>query len=145
MDKKVNYMTLGREGIAKMNEFDAYLNKYDMDPILRELMKIRTSQINGCAYCLDVHTKLAIQLGEDQRRIFTLSAWRDSDLFSPSDKAALALTDAVTAITKEGVPTEVYDDFRLYFSDEEYVMFVMVINHMNTWNRMSISMGNKAQ
>ena len=143
MEKKIDYMTLGRDGVSLMNEFDAYLNTLDVDPLLRELIKIRTSQINGCAYCLDVHTKVALNLGETPRRLMVLSAWKDADGFSPAEKSVLNLVDHVTRVSTEGVPTEVHDDVRLYYSDTEYVVFVFIINHMNAWNRLSISMGNR--
>lgn len=144
MNQKVDYRKIGVDGLRLMNEFDAYLNSYDIDPLLRELIKIRTSQINGCAFCLDIHSKTALKLGENPQRLFVLSAWHDADLFSDAEKAVLNLVDHVTKVSSEKVPAAVYDEFRLHYSEQDYVMFVFMINHMNAWNRLSISMGNRA-
>ena len=145
MDKKINYATLQKKAYSLMLEFEELVNSFGVDPLLLELIKIRVSQINGCAYCLNMHCKEAISLGEDSARLFTLSAWRDSLLFSDKERVVLDLVEHVTLISsKDKVPSFVYDRVREFYSDEEYVGFIYCINQINAWNRISISMGNRA-
>lgn len=107
---------------------------------LYELVKIRASQINGCAFCLDMHCRDARDGGEDQRRLDVLSAWREAaELFSEQEQAALALTEAVTRIGAEGVPDEVWAQASKHFEDQEIVPLLMAIATINVWNRLAVS------
>ena len=106
---------------------------------LLELVKIRASQINGCAYCLDMHTKDARALGETEQRIYALNAWREAPFFTPRERAALAWTDAVTRVAETHVPDDVYDEVRAHFSEEEWLALTFEVVVINAWNRLAIS------
>jgi AhpD family alkylhydroperoxidase len=107
---------------------------------LRELIKIRASQLNGCAFCLDMHHRDARAGGEDQRRLDVLSAWREApELYSDRERAALALTEAVTEIGRDGVPDDVWTGAREHFDEAEMVQLLMAIVTINVWNRLAVS------
>jgi AhpD family alkylhydroperoxidase len=107
---------------------------------LRELIKIRASQLNGCAFCLDMHHRDARAGGEDQRRLDVLSAWREApELYSYRERAALALTEAVTEIGRDGVPDDVWTGAREHFDEAEMVQLLMAIVTINVWNRLAVS------
>ncbi|MET1074842.1 MAG: carboxymuconolactone decarboxylase family protein [Umezawaea sp.] len=111
-----------------------------LDPLLVELVKIRASQLNGCAFCLDMHTADAIKGGESPRRIFVLDAWREVDLFSAEERAALELTEAITRLSEtRDVPDDVYDRATAVFTDPQYQALVWSIAVINTWNRLSVT------
>lgn len=126
-----------------MYEMEKQLKKANIDRKLRELVKIRASQINGCAYCLAMHTSDARKLGVTEEEIFLLSAFEDTNIYSEKTKLALELTEAITLIAEVGVPDELYERVREEFSEEEYTDLVLTINQINAWNRLSISMGNQ--
>ena len=110
-----------------------------LDPTLRELVNLRASIINGCAYCIDTHSKDARQTGESEQRLYALSAWRDSPLFSDDERAVLALTDAITLISDEHVPRAVWDEAAALFSEDELAQLLWAITAMNAWNRIAIA------
>lgn len=112
--------------------------------ILKELIKVRASQINQCAYCLDMHTKEALKAGETPQRIFMLNAWKESTQFTEEEKAVLALTESVTKISEHGVPDEVYENAQKYFDNTTIANIVMAIVVINGWNRIAISSGFQA-
>ncbi|MFD0824822.1 carboxymuconolactone decarboxylase family protein [Neobacillus sp. M.A.Huq-85] len=144
MEQRVRYNELAPEGLKIMLEMEKYLHTTDIDPKLMELVKIRASQINGCAYCLNMHTVDARKIGETEQRLYCVSAWRECDFYSEAEKAALELTEHVTLIPSLRVPDELYDRVRQYFAEKEYVDLILAINQINSWNRISISMGNFA-
>ncbi len=109
-------------------------------PIVQELIKIRASQINRCAYCLDMHVREALELGEDPRRLHTLSAWRDTPFFTEAERAALELTEAVTRIAEGGVPDDVYARVREHYSEAEYLDLLLIISVINVWNRLNVAL-----
>lgn len=114
-----------------------------IDPVLGELVKIRASQINHCAYCLDMHTKDALAAGESIERIIQLSAWEESKHFySPKEIAALELTEAITVLTDGFVPDEVFERAHEHFDDTELAGLIAAITMINTWNRLSVSVRN---
>lgn len=115
-----------------------------VDPTLLEMIKLRASMVNGCAFCVDMHTTEWLAQGEDVRRIVAVSAWRESPFFSDRERAVLALTDAVTRLDEHGVPDELYDEVRAHFSEAEYVDLVVGISQINVWNRLAISVRNVA-
>ena len=106
---------------------------------LLELVKIRASQINGCAYCIHMHTADARAHGETEQRIYLLDAWRESPLYSDRERAALAWTEAVTLISQTHAPDDVYEQLRASFSEEEIVKLTMLVATINAWNRIAIS------
>lgn len=119
---------------------ERYVRDSDLDPRLYELVKIRASQINGCAYCLDMHTRDARELGEDQRRLDILAAWREApEFFTDAERAALALTEAVTSIGKAGVPDAVWQEVTAAFDDATVVQLLMAIATINVWNRFAVA------
>jgi AhpD family alkylhydroperoxidase len=108
-------------------------------PAMVELVKIRASQINGCAFCLHMHTRDARANGETEQRIYLLDAWRESPLYSDRERAALAWTEAVTLVSQTHVPDAVYEQAKAQFSDEELVKLTLLIASINAWNRFAIS------
>jgi AhpD family alkylhydroperoxidase len=106
---------------------------------LLELVKIRASQINGCAYCIDMHTKDARVLGETEQRIYALNAWRETPFFTPRERAALAWTEAVTRVADTHVPDDVYDEVRPQFTEDELLALTFEVVVINAWNRLAIS------
>ncbi|HTV02198.1 MAG TPA: carboxymuconolactone decarboxylase family protein [Luteitalea sp.] len=113
-----------------------------LDHSLGELVKIRASQINGCAYCIDMHTTDARALGETEQRIYALSAWRETPFFTPRERAALAWTESVTLLSQTHVPDEVYDEVRAQFEEKDLVSLTWAVVAINAWNRLAISFRN---
>jgi len=119
---------------------EKYVRSSGLDNELYELVKIRASQLNGCAFCLDMHLRDARAGGEDQRRLDVLSAWREApQLFSEREQAAFALTEAVTLISQDGVPDDVWSRVSALFDDKEIVHLLMAIATINVWNRLAVS------
>jgi AhpD family alkylhydroperoxidase len=119
---------------------EAYIANSGLDPQLYELIKIRASQLNGCAFCLDMHTHDARNGGEDQRRLDVLSAWREAPgLFAGAEQAALAFTEAVTCIADGGVSDQVWNDVAAHFDQNGIVHLLMAVSTINVWNRLGIA------
>ena len=110
-----------------------------LEPKLLELVKMRASQINGCAFCLDMHTKDARAMGETEQRLYLLPAWREADLYSERERAALAWTEALTDIAEDRVPDEVYDEVRPHFTDDELAFLTLAIVAINSFNRFNVA------
>jgi len=110
-----------------------------LDPSLIELVKMRSSQINGCAYCIDMHSKDARAAGETEQRLYALNAWRETPFFSDRERAALAWTEAVTLVSEGHVPDDVYAEASKQFSEEELVNLTMAVVAINGWNRLAIA------
>jgi len=110
-----------------------------LEPSLIELVKMRASQINGCAFCIDMHSKDARAEGETEQRLYALNAWRETPFFTDRERAALAWAEAVTLVAEGHVPDAVYEDARQQFSDEELVNLTLAIVTINGWNRLSIA------
>ncbi|QEL20232.1 carboxymuconolactone decarboxylase family protein [Limnoglobus roseus] len=138
MDARLNYAKLAAEPIKAMYALGAYLAKCGLEHPLLELVKIRASQINGCAYCLDMHTQDARAAGETEQRIYALSAWRETPFFTDRERAALAWTEAVTNIGG-GVSDELYRDALRQFSEKELTDLTWAVVTINGWNRLAIS------
>lgn len=105
---------------------------------LYELVRVRASQMNGCAYCIHMHTREARKAGESEERLYLLSAWRESPLFTPRERAALAWTEALTLLAETGAPDDVFEALKDHFTDEEIVKLTMAINVINAWNRLAV-------
>ncbi|GAA2139029.1 carboxymuconolactone decarboxylase family protein [Kitasatospora kazusensis] len=110
-----------------------------VDPALAELVRIHASNLNGCAFCLDMHTADARKGGEQEHRIYTLPAWRETPYFTASERAALALTEAITLVTQGHVPDEVYDEAAKHFDPQQLAQLIAVIVSINSWNRIAIT------
>lgn len=145
MEQRIQYYDVAPEPLKIMMEMEKYIGSTKIDRKLRELVKIRASQINGCAFCLNMHTTDARKLGETEQRLYCVSAWDDCDFYTDAEKAALELTEHVTLIPTKRVPDELYNRVRQYFDEKDYVDLVVMINQINSWNRLSISMGNFAK
>jgi AhpD family alkylhydroperoxidase len=111
----------------------------NLEPSLIELVKMRASQINGCAFCIDMHSKDARAEGETEQRLYALNAWRETPFFSDRERAALAWAEAVTLVAEGHVPDEVYEEARTQFSEEELVNLTMAVVTINSWNRLAIA------
>lgn len=137
---RINYTKVAPEALKALAALQAYVSSTSIPHSLQELIKIRASQINGCAFCLDMHTKDARAAGETEQRIYALSAWKETPFFSPSERAALAWTEALTRIADNDVPDELYSQVCEHFSEREVVELTLVIIMINSWNRLAISM-----
>ncbi|MGF1521842.1 MAG: carboxymuconolactone decarboxylase family protein [Leptolyngbyaceae cyanobacterium] len=118
---------------------EGYIQKSGLDKTLLELIKTRASQINRCAFCLDMHTKDARHRGETEQRLYALNAWEETPFFTPPERAVLALTEAVTQISEQGVSDEVYERVSRYFTPEQITQVLMAIVTINAWNRIAIT------
>ncbi|MFX1706930.1 carboxymuconolactone decarboxylase family protein [Chitinophaga sp. CC14] len=116
-----------------------FVNECGLDKTLTELIKIRASQINGCAFCLNMHTKEARQMGETEQRIYGLPAWEEAPYYTDKERAALALTEAVTLVSATRVPDEVYKAAQAVFTQQEIAVITMAIVAINSWNRIAIT------
>lgn len=127
------------KGYTAMLGLEKYLMSTSIDKKLKELIKIRASQINGCAFCIDMHTKDARKIGETEQRIYALNAWRETPFFTPEERAVLALTEAITLVTEGHVADDVYNEVRRYFDETKTSEIIMAIVTINAWNRIAIA------
>ena len=139
MDKRINIKELEPNAYKAMSGLEQYIRSSKLQPLLREMIKIRASQINGCAYCIDMHTHEALKLGENQRRIFALSAWKESPLFTEEERAVLQLTEEVTLISKDALSDETYNKVLKFYGENELAQILMQVIIINMWNRMAVS------
>lgn len=139
MLSRLSMKLVNPEGYAAMSGLERYVAGTSLNANLKELIKIRASQINGCAFCIDMHTKDARRLGEAERRIYALNAWQESPFFTPVERSVLALTEAITLVAGTHVPDEVYNEVREHFDERETAEIMMCIVTINAWNRIAIS------
>lgn len=139
MKKRIIIQELEPQAYQAMFGLEKYLNNSNLDKTIKELIKIRASQINGCAYCIELHTKDALNNGEEPRRIFALSAWWESPLFTKKERSVLQMTDEVSLIAKNGLASETYNNAKENFSDNEIAQIIMQIGTINLWNRIAVS------
>jgi AhpD family alkylhydroperoxidase len=137
MKRAVHYSKVLPEGMQIMNALDDYSQNCGLEPSLLDLIKLRASQINGCAYCIDMHSKDARTGGETEQRLYSLSVWRETPYYTERERAALAFTEAVTLIARARVPDEVYEQARQQFSEEELVKLMLALVTINAWNRFT--------
>lgn len=140
MQRRLNPMTVAPDGVAALVAVENYLKSSGLDRKLVFLVQTRASQINGCAYCLHMHTEDARKLGETEMRLYLLDAWRESNLYTERERAALAWTEALTNIAATHAPDQVYDQARKYFSEKELVDLSIAVAMINAWNRLSIGL-----
>ena len=139
MESRLDFTKIAPEAYRAMAGLETYVRNSGLEPALLELVKFRTSQINGCAYCLDMHSKDARANGESEQRLYALSAWRETPFFTDRERAALEWAEAVTLISENHVPEEVYEQVRQRFTEKELVALTTAIVAINGWNRLCIS------
>jgi AhpD family alkylhydroperoxidase len=139
MKPRLNFYKAAPDTINALMALENQIQATGLEKSLIELVKIRASQINGCAYCINMHTEDARKHGESEQRIYLLDAWRESPLYTDRERAALAWTEAVTLIAETRAPEEVYEQVRAQFSEEETVNLTTLIATINAWNRLAIS------
>ena len=139
MKERLNYSKKAPHAIKPLLELEKCIADSGLERSLYELVKTRASQLNGCAYCLDMHTKDARKAGETEQRLYALSAWRETPFFTERERAALAWTEALTLISDNEMSDSLYKATRDYFNEEEIIILTMAIIAINGWNRLAIS------
>jgi AhpD family alkylhydroperoxidase len=139
MKPRMDYFRASPQGMQAMRALQAYVKTCGLERSLLELVYMRASQINGCAYCLDMHSKDARAAGETEQRLYLLDAWREAPFYSERERAALAWTEAVTRIGEGHVPDEAYAAARQHFSEEELANLTLAVVAINGWNRLAIA------
>jgi AhpD family alkylhydroperoxidase len=139
MQPRIEYMNVAPNAMSPMLALEQYVRESGLDPSLLELIKLRASQINGCAYCIDMHTKDARARGESEQRLYAVAVWRETPFFTERERAALAWAEAVTQVSWQHVPEDVYQLARQHFDEKELVDLTMAIIAINGWNRLAIS------
>ena len=138
MQARLDYKRVAPGAYQAMAGLEAYIRTTGLEPALLELVRTRASQMNGCAFCLDMHTKDARAAGESEMRLYTLSTWRETPFFTDRERAALAWTEAVTLIGENHAPDELYQEVRKQFREDELVNLTLAIVAINGWNRIAI-------
>lgn len=138
MKERLNYAEIAPDALKAMLGLEKYVAGSGLERPLYELVKTRASQINGCAYCLDMHTKDARKAGETEQRLYALSAWRKTPFYTERERAALEWTETLTLISENDVPDSLYDSVRKHFDEKEIVALTMAIIAINGWNRLAI-------
>lgn len=144
MKERLNYAAVSPAGYKALLALETHVRQSGLEHKLLELVKTRASQLNGCAFCLDMHTKDARAAGETEQRLYGLSAWREAPYYTERERAALAWTEAVTLVSETHVPDDVYEDVRRYFDEKELVNLTLAIVAINSWNRMAVSFRKEA-
>jgi AhpD family alkylhydroperoxidase len=139
MKTRVNVQATEPAAFKAMFGLEAYLKTSKLTPIQLHLIKIRASQINGCAFCIDMHTKEALKDGEAQQRIFLLNAWEETTLYTEEERVILAITEEVTLITKAGLTDKTYSAALAMFDENFIIQIIMAVVAINGWNRIAIS------
>jgi AhpD family alkylhydroperoxidase len=139
MPSRIDVSKVAPGAYMAMRGLEAYLRQCGLEPGLLHLVKTRASQLNGCAFCIDMHTKDARAQGETEQRLYALSAWRETPFFSERERAALAWTEAVTLVADAPVEDEDYEDARMHFDERSLVDLTLAIVAINGWNRLSIA------
>lgn len=139
MQARFAYHKIGQAALKPLQDLESYLRNCGLEASLLELVKLRASQINGCAYCLDRHSKEARARGETEQRLYVLDAWREAPFYTPRERAALEWTEAVTRVADTHVPDEVYERVKSHFDDQELLNLTLAVIAINGWNRLAIS------
>jgi AhpD family alkylhydroperoxidase len=139
MESRIDVMKVSPKAVQAVLGLQSYVNASGLEPSLLELVKMRASQINGCAYCLDMHSKDARAAGETEQRLYLLNAWRDAPFYSDRERAALEWTESLTLVSQSHVPDEIYEKAREHFSEAELVDLALAAVAINSWNRLSIA------
>lgn len=144
MKQRLNAMANAQGALQAMFGLGAYLAKSPIEKNLIQLIDFRVSQINGCAYCLDMHSKDLRAAGETEQRLYMIAAWRESPVYNERERAALGWAEAVTKLGDTGVPDEVYDEARKQFSETELIDLTMAVVSINGWNRLNVAFSTEA-
>jgi AhpD family alkylhydroperoxidase len=139
MQERVAYAKVAPGTMMAMRTLDQYVTQSGLEPELLDLVKIRASQLNGCAYCVDMHTKDARARGEGEQRLYALPVWHETPFFTDRERAALAWTEAITLLAGHRVTDELYHAGRQHFSEKQLVDLTMAIIAINGWNRLSVA------
>lgn len=139
MSRRIAYAKIAPDGLKALSATRPYIETSSIDARLRALVELRVSQINGCAYCVDLHSREARKAGEGQQRLDCLPVWRETPFFADRERAALAWAESVTLVPQTGVPDAVFEEARKYFGEKELVDLTLIVSVMNAWNRMAIS------
>ena len=139
MKSRIDVMKVSPRAVQAVLGLQKYVNETGLERSLLELVKMRASQINGCAYCLDMHSKDARAAGETEQRLYLLNAWREAPFYTDRERAALEWTESLTLVSETHVPDEVYQKAREHFSEAELVDLAIAVVAINTWNRLSIA------
>lgn len=139
MQPRIDTTRINPDAYKAMRGLQSYVDATGLEPLLRALIKIRASQINGCAFCLHMHTRDARKAGESQERLDLISAWREAPAFNERERAARAWSEAVTLVADSHVPDDVYEAARAVFSEQELVDLTMAVVAINGWNRLMVS------
>ena len=141
MTQRIRSTDVAPDAYRAMYTLEQYVASSGLEPALVELVKLRASYLNGCAYCVDMHTKDARARGEREQRLYAVPVWRETPFFTPRERAALAWAEAVTTLGPHGVPDDVYDATRAEFDEAELVRLTMAVVTINGWNRLAIALG----
>jgi AhpD family alkylhydroperoxidase len=144
MKSRIAFTHISPQMLKPLFALGAQIEASGLEHSLLELVKMRASQINGCAYCIDMHTKDARAAGETEQRLYLLDAWRETSLYSARERAALAWTEAVTLVADGHVPDDVYAEVSDQFTEQELVALTLAIAAVNTWNRLNIAFRTEA-
>ncbi len=139
MEERIRYTKVAPGAYHALLGLEKYLHECGLEERLIDLVKLRVSQINGCAYCLDMHWKDLRAIGEDEQRLYSLDAWEECPYYSDRERAALAWADAVTRIAEHHVPDAVYEKVRPHFSEKELADLTVAVATINAWNRLAIA------
>ncbi|GAA4300025.1 carboxymuconolactone decarboxylase family protein [Compostibacter hankyongensis] len=139
MKKRFSFKTIEPEGFKAMRGMEQYLSATGIDPLHKELIKVRASQLNGCAFCLDMHARKARELGETEQRLYLLNAWREAPQFSEEEKLILAMTEEITLIGQQGLSEATYEQAVEHFGEKGTAQLMMVIVVINSWNRIMVA------
>ncbi|HKJ72669.1 MAG TPA: carboxymuconolactone decarboxylase family protein [Alphaproteobacteria bacterium] len=141
MEQRIAYARVAPDGIAALRGLEHYVRTSGLESSLLELVKTRVSQMNGCAFCIDMHTKDARAAGENEQRLYALPAWHETPFFSQRERAALRWAEALTAMAQHEIPQEVYSQAREAFGEKELVDLTLAIVAINGWNRLAVPFG----
>jgi AhpD family alkylhydroperoxidase len=141
MKARLNALQLAPEIAQQASRLNQTIEASGLDKKLIELVKIRASQINGCAYCLNMHCRDARKLGETEARIYVLAGWRESTLYTPSERAALAWTESLTHLPEKQAPEDQFEELKKHFSEKDIVVLTGLISMINFWNRTAVGLG----
>ena len=140
MQQRLDYQNASPDALKAMLRLEQHTHQSGLSATLLELVKMRVSQLNGCAWCLDMHSKDARTMGETEQRLYLLSAWRDAPCYSASERAALAWTEAVTLVAKtQDVADPIYEDVRRHFDEQQLVDLTLAVIAINGWNRLNVA------
>ncbi|HEX8997003.1 MAG TPA: carboxymuconolactone decarboxylase family protein [Ktedonobacterales bacterium] len=139
MEPRMNYGKAAPGVMKAMGALETYIADCGIEPALQDLVKLRASQINGCAYCVDMHSLDARAGGETEQRLYALPVWHETPFFTERERAALLWTEKVTLISQDHVPDDVYERVRAHFTEEELANLTLIVATINAWNRLAIS------